>query len=79
VNGRNSIHWDERLTYDVSYVDNWSIRLDLKIALMTIPVWLKAQGINTPGYATYARLDEERPSVKGDPSQSQSQSALTDG
>lgn len=61
VNGRNSLEWDKRLEMDVWYVDNWSLWLDLKIMFKTIPVWLGAQGINTPGHATYQRLDELRP------------------
>ncbi len=61
VNGRNSLEWDKRLEMDVWYVDNWSLWLDIKIACKTIPVWLGAQGINTPGFATYQRLSEIRP------------------
>lgn len=36
VNGRNYAPWDDRLKMDVWYVTNWSLRLDLKILLMTI-------------------------------------------
>jgi len=60
VNGRNYLQWDERLEMDVNYVDNWSLAFDIKIAWMTLPVWLKAQGISMPGFATCVRLDELR-------------------
>lgn len=60
VNGRNSLEWDKRLEMDVWYVENWSLWLDIKIALKTIPVWLGAQGVSTPGFATFQRLDDVR-------------------
>jgi len=60
VNGRNSLNWDARLEMDVWYVDNWSLWMDVKIALKTLPVWLGAKGITTPGFATFERLDECR-------------------
>lgn len=60
VNGRNALEWDKRLEADLWYIDNWSIWLDLKILFLTIPVWLLAQGISTPGFATYQPLNELR-------------------
>lgn len=36
VNGRKEIAWDERIKYDVYYVDNLSSILDFKILLKTI-------------------------------------------
>ncbi len=36
VNGRNAISWPERIQLDVWYVDNRSLRLDLKILARTI-------------------------------------------
>lgn len=62
VNGRNSLDWDARLEMDVWYVDNWSLWLDIKIALMTIPVWFTGAGVNTPGHMSSQRLDEVRSS-----------------
>lgn len=60
VNGRNSIDWDARLEMDVWYVDHWSLALDLKILLMTLPVWLGGQGVNSPGMISSQRLDDVR-------------------
>ncbi|MBR8729420.1 Undecaprenyl phosphate N,N'-diacetylbacillosamine 1-phosphate transferase [Porphyromonas levii] len=36
VSGRNHLGWDERLEIDVTYVEQVSLLLDLKIALLTI-------------------------------------------
>lgn len=52
VNGRNAITWEEKFKYDVWYVDNWSLWLDIKIIFMTIIKVLKGEGINQPGQAT---------------------------
>lgn len=60
VNGRNSLDWDARLEMDVWYVENWSLWLDFRIALKTIPVWFLAQGVATPGLVSSARLDDVR-------------------
>ena len=38
VNGNISLSWDERIEYDVEYVNNFSILLDLKILFKTVAV-----------------------------------------
>jgi lipopolysaccharide/colanic/teichoic acid biosynthesis glycosyltransferase len=38
VNGNIHWSWDARMEMDVWYIANWSLRLDLRILLMTIPV-----------------------------------------
>lgn len=52
VNGRNAITWEEKFKLDLWYVDNWSLRLDLKILWMTMAKILKREGISQPGQAT---------------------------
>ena len=47
VNGRNTLTWEEKFAYDVYYVDNLSLKLDLKIFFMTIMNVLKQDGINS--------------------------------
>ncbi|MFU2158709.1 sugar transferase [Caldisericum sp. AR60] len=42
IHGRNKLTWDERIKYDVWYVENWSFWLDLKILFKT--VWVVATG-----------------------------------
>jgi len=36
VNGRNTLGWNERLSFDVDYIENISFKLDLKIIYKTI-------------------------------------------
>ena len=38
VNGNISLTWDERIEYDVEYITNFSILLDLKILFKTVAV-----------------------------------------
>ena len=38
VNGNISLSWDERIKYDVEYVTNFSVLLDLKILFKTVGV-----------------------------------------
>jgi len=45
VEGRNELVWSKRIKYDVWYVENFSLWLDLKILLKTLKVWLFREGI----------------------------------
>lgn len=48
INGRKDIPWDERIVYDVEYVEKISILLDLKILLKTIvKVFRMSDNVNT--------------------------------
>lgn len=46
INGRNAIGWEEKFGYDVWYVDNWSLWLDIKILAMTMLNVVLRKGIN---------------------------------
>lgn len=52
VNGRNAITWEEKFAHDVWYVDNWSLRLDLKILWLTLLTVLRRDGIAADDHAT---------------------------
>ncbi|MGJ5643149.1 sugar transferase [Formosa sp. S-31] len=45
VNGRNTLNWEDRFNHDVWYVDNLSLKLDLKIIFLTIKKVLKREDI----------------------------------
>jgi len=44
VNGRNMVDFDEWVRMDLEYIDRWSLGLDLRILLKTIPVVLSGTG-----------------------------------
>jgi exopolysaccharide biosynthesis polyprenyl glycosylphosphotransferase len=45
INGRNKItNFDEWVKLDLAYIDNWSLMLDLKILLKTIPAVISGKG-----------------------------------
>ena len=52
VNGRNAISWEEKFRYDVEYVDNLCLMLDIKIMLMTVLKVVKRDGISSENSAT---------------------------
>ncbi len=52
VNGRNAISWEDKFKLDVWYVDNRSLRLDMKILVMTVVKVFKRADINQEGQAT---------------------------
>jgi lipopolysaccharide/colanic/teichoic acid biosynthesis glycosyltransferase len=56
VNGRNAISWDEKLALDVWYVDNQSLRIDLKILWLTLWKVLARHGISAEGEATVSKF-----------------------
>ncbi|HZW12871.1 MAG TPA: sugar transferase [Noviherbaspirillum sp.] len=52
INGRNALSWEEKFKFDVWYVDNRSVWLDIKILLLTVRKVLARDGISAPGEAT---------------------------
>jgi lipopolysaccharide/colanic/teichoic acid biosynthesis glycosyltransferase len=44
VSGKNKIPFEEMVKLDIHYLENWSLWLDIKIILRTIPVMLKGEG-----------------------------------
>ena len=44
ISGRNQVGFDEWMRLDLEYIDNWSLLLDLKILIKTIPVVLLGKG-----------------------------------
>lgn len=59
VNGRNNISWEEKFEYDLWYVDNWNVLVDLKILFITVLKVFKREGINAEGYATMPEFKGE--------------------
>lgn len=44
VNGRSNVSFDRWVRMDLEYIDKWSLGLDMKILLKTIPAVLKGSG-----------------------------------
>ena len=57
VNGRNLISWQEKFKFDVWYVDNMSLMLDLKIIFLTMIKVFKSEGVNRSGCATTEKFN----------------------
>lgn len=46
VNGRNDLTWTEKIVYDVEYIENFSLWLDIKILFKTVSTVFKKDGID---------------------------------
>ena len=44
VSGRNRLTFDEMVRVDLFYIEHWSVLLDLKILILTIPAVLRGDG-----------------------------------
>lgn len=49
VQGRNAITWPERIELDIWYIDNRSLRLDMRIVALTVRNLFRREGITGPG------------------------------
>lgn len=49
VNGRNAISWEQKFEYDVYYVDNYDLLMDLKILFLTIKKVFIRDGVLAEG------------------------------
>lgn len=57
VNGRNAISWSDKFKFDVWYVENWSLNLDIKIFFLTIYKVFKRDGISQDGEVTMTKFN----------------------
>ncbi len=44
VSGRNSLSFDDMVRLDIEYIENWSLALDMKIVLRTVPAMIMSEG-----------------------------------
>jgi lipopolysaccharide/colanic/teichoic acid biosynthesis glycosyltransferase len=52
INGRNALTWEDKFRFDVWYVENRTVWLDLKILFITLWKTIKREGISQQGHAT---------------------------
>jgi lipopolysaccharide/colanic/teichoic acid biosynthesis glycosyltransferase len=48
IRGRNTLPWEQRLDLDAEYVENYSLGLDVRIFLLTLPLLLSSRGVFGP-------------------------------
>jgi len=58
VNGRNAISWDEKFEFDLWYVDNQSLYIDIKILWMTVKKVILRDNISPEGVEIMPRFDK---------------------
>lgn len=52
INGRNAISWEQKFDYDLWYVQNQSLWLDIKILALTVRKVLMREGISENGHVS---------------------------
>src|SRR5699024_5082367 len=57
VNGRNAVSWEERFKMDVSYVQNNSLGLDMKILFLTIVKVLRRENVTEKNHVTIDKFN----------------------
>jgi lipopolysaccharide/colanic/teichoic acid biosynthesis glycosyltransferase len=48
IHGRNTLPWEERLDLDAEYIESYSLWMDLRIFLLTLPMLLSTRGAFGP-------------------------------
>lgn len=52
IKGRNALSWDEKFRFDVWYVDNRSLWLDIKILVLTLGTIVSRKGVSADEHVT---------------------------
>ena len=60
VNGRNTVRWDDRLAFDVEYVENMSFKQDVQILYKTVLKVVASENIVVDPESIMQNLDDER-------------------
>lgn len=62
VNGRNALKWEEKFAYDLEYVENISLKMDLKVLFTTVKKVLRRSDVISGDELkkVAGRLDHER-------------------
>jgi undecaprenyl phosphate N,N'-diacetylbacillosamine 1-phosphate transferase len=48
IHGRNLLPWAQRVTYDIAYIEHYSLWIDFRILIGTIPVVVRGEGVYGP-------------------------------
>jgi undecaprenyl phosphate N,N'-diacetylbacillosamine 1-phosphate transferase len=48
IHGRNLLPWPHRVTYDIAYIELYSLWMDFRILIRTIPVVVRGEGVYGP-------------------------------
>ena len=64
INGRNLLSWEDKLNYDIYYVDNNNLFLDFEIFFKTILLVIKKEGISPKGFEIMPEFKNRTQSTK---------------
>ena len=58
INGRNNLSWEEKINYDLKYIQNITFLNDIRIIIKTILKVFKKEDISTDGMETAEDLGD---------------------
>lgn len=61
INGRNTLTWAQKFAFDVQYVDERSLALDVRIMVLTVVKVIRRQGVAQDGHVTMAEFRGQQP------------------
>lgn len=61
INGRNLLTWEDKFRFDVLYVEQRSMKLDLYILWKTLWTVLRRKGVAAPGHSTTPEFQGAQP------------------
>ncbi|MGH2791298.1 MAG: sugar transferase [Actinomycetota bacterium] len=64
VSGRNGLSWEQKFELDLTYIDRWSLWLDLKILALSVREVFARRGVSASGHATMPRFNGSTASPK---------------
>lgn len=60
INGRNNISWDQKLEFDVYYIEHLSFKMDVRVIIATIKNVLMAKDVNVTHHTGQGKLNDYR-------------------
>lgn len=64
VNGRNDLSWTEKIEFDITYIDNFSLWFDIKILFKTVATVFKKEGIEFVKNDAINAKEKEKAEIK---------------
>ena len=64
VNGRNDLSWTEKIEFDITYIDNFSLWLDIKVLFKTVVTVFKKEGIEFVKNDAINTKEKEKAEIK---------------
>lgn len=66
INGRNTLDWEDRFSYDIKYVENITLLIDINIIIRSVLKVFKREGVYIRGHGNIEDFDKYRSKQKNE-------------